>query len=95
MTLSVYSPFLFSSCFQQQRTKLIFYKRYHFSKYYFNYIFYLNTHGKNDFAEGSKILLDLKIILLDHQNNFVGTLKVMNNAAKKFWYFSNWFKRST
>jgi len=32
------------------------------------------VHGKNDFAEGSKILLnteDLKIILLDHQNNFV------------------------
>jgi len=28
-------------------------------------------HGKNDFAERSKILLDidLKIILLDHQNN--------------------------
>jgi len=23
-----------------------------------------------------------KIILLDHQNNFVGTLKIMNNAAK-------------
>jgi len=35
-------------------------------------------HGKNDFAEGSKILLDtdLKIILLGHQNNFVGTLQV-------------------
>jgi len=32
---------------------------------------------KNDFAERSKILLDtdLKIILLDHQNNFVRTLK--------------------
>jgi len=29
---------------------------------------------KNDFAEGPKILLDtdLKIIMLDHQNNFVG-----------------------
>jgi len=42
-------------------------------------------HGKNDFAEGFKILLntDLKIILLDHQNNFVGTLKIMSNAAKK------------
>jgi len=28
-------------------------------------------HGKNDFVEGSKILLntDLKIILLGHQNN--------------------------
>jgi len=41
---------------------------------------------KNDFAKRSKILLDtdLKIILLDHQNNFVGTLKVMSNAAKNF-----------
>jgi len=42
-------------------------------------------HGKNDFAEGSKILLntDLKIILLDHQNNFVETLKTMSIATKK------------
>jgi len=34
----------------------------------------------------SKILLDtdLKIILLDHRNNFIGTLKIMNNAAKSF-----------
>jgi len=31
-------------------------------------------------------LLDtnLKIILLDYQNNFVGTLKIMSNAAKHF-----------
>jgi len=43
-------------------------------------------HGNNDFAEGSKILLDtdLKIILSDHQNNFVEILKIMNDAAKKF-----------
>jgi len=43
-------------------------------------------HGKNDFAEGSKILLDIdqKIILLNCQNNFVGILKIMNNAAKNF-----------
>jgi len=43
-------------------------------------------HGKNDFAKGSKILLDtdLKIILLDHQNYFVGTLKIISNAAKNF-----------
>jgi len=36
--------------------------------------------------EESKILLntDLKIILSDHQNNFVGTLKIMSNAAKNF-----------
>jgi len=34
---------------------------------------------KKKFNEGSKILLDtdLKIILLDHQNNFIGTLKLM------------------
>jgi len=33
------------------------------------------SYRKNDFAEGSKILLDidLKMILLDHQNNFIGT----------------------
>jgi len=43
-------------------------------------------HGKNDFAEGSKVLLDidLKIILLNYQNNFVRTLKIMSNAAKNF-----------
>jgi len=39
-------------------------------------------HGKNDFAEKSKILP--KIILLDYQNNFVGTLKIISNAAKNF-----------
>jgi len=27
---------------------------------------------------------DLKIILLNHQNNFVGTLKIMINAIKNF-----------
>jgi len=31
-------------------------------------------YGKNDFAERFKILLD--------ENNFVGTLKIMNNATK-------------
>jgi len=43
-------------------------------------------HGKSDFAEGSKILLDTaqRIILPDHQNNFVETLKIMSNAAKNF-----------
>jgi len=41
---------------------------------------------RTSFAERSKILLDisLKIILLNHQNNFVGTLKIMSNAAKNF-----------
>jgi len=45
-----------------------------------------NTHGKNNFAEESKILLDtdLKIILLNCQNNFVGTLNIMSNTAKNF-----------
>jgi len=34
----------------------------------------------------SKILLDtdLKIIWLNHQNNFVGALNIMSNAAKNF-----------
>jgi len=42
--------------------------------------------GQNNFAEGSKILMDtdLKIILLDHQNNFVEVLKIMSNVAKNF-----------
>jgi len=54
-------------------------------------------HGKNDFAEGFKISLDtgLKIILLDYQNNFVGTLKIMGKAAKNFDKSSNQFERST
>jgi len=41
---------------------------------------------KNDFAEESKILLDtvLKIILSDHQDNFVEILKIMNKAANNF-----------
>jgi len=45
-----------------------------------------NISGKNDFAERSKILLDtyLKIILLDHQSNFLGILKIMSNATKNF-----------
>jgi len=28
--------------------------------------------------------INLKIILLDHQNNLVGTLKIKSNAAKNF-----------
>jgi len=40
---------------------------------------YTYLHGKNDFAEGSKILLGTNRI-----NNFVGVLKIMSNAAKKF-----------
>jgi len=43
------------------------------------------VHGKNDFIEGFKILLNthLKIILLDHQNNFVEILKI-SNIVKNF-----------
>jgi len=50
-----------------------------------NFIFSI-VHEKNDFAEGSKILLDtdLKIILLYRQNNFVGTLKIKSNIVKNF-----------
>jgi len=48
-------------------------------------IFLIRTE-KNDFAERSKIFLDLKIILLDHQN-FVGTLKIMNIAEKSLKIF--------
>jgi len=43
----------------------------------------MNSNGKNDFIERSKIFLDT-ITLLNHQNNFVETLKIMSNAAKNF-----------
>jgi len=44
----------------------------------------LMLHGKNDFAERFKILLDIdpKIILMSQQNNFVGILKIISNTAK-------------
>jgi len=43
-------------------------------------------HRKNDFTKGFNILqnIDMKIILLDNQNNFVGTLKIMSNVANNF-----------
>jgi len=43
-------------------------------------------HGKNDFAERSKILLDTDVIIIlsNHQNNFVGILKITSDAAKNF-----------
>jgi len=42
-------------------------------------------HGKNNFAERSKISLDtdLKVILSERQNNFV-EIKIMSSAAKNF-----------
>jgi len=45
-----------------------------------------HVHGKNDFVEGSKILLDTDLkIILNHQNNFVEKiLKTISNAAKNF-----------
>jgi len=46
----------------------------------------LVTRKERDFAKRSKILLDtnLKIILLNHQNNFVKTLKIISDVAKNF-----------
>jgi len=43
-------------------------------------------HGKNDFAERSKILLDTDVIIIlsNHRNNFVGISKIMSNATKNF-----------
>jgi len=44
-----------------------------------------NIHGKNNFAERFKLLLDTDLkMLLDHQNNFVETLKITSNAANRF-----------
>jgi len=41
-------------------------------------------HGqRNDFAERSKILLNY-LVRYRSENNFVGTLKIMSNAAKNF-----------
>jgi len=33
--------------------------------------------------------IQMKIILLDYQNNLVETSKIMSNWRKKFWYSSN------
>jgi len=47
------------------------------------------------YTERTILLRDLKfcwiqqIILSNSENNFVGKLKIKSNAAKKFWYFSN------
>jgi len=42
------------------------------------------AHGKNDFEESKILDIDLKIILLDHQNNFARTLKLMSNTVTNF-----------
>jgi len=39
------------------------------------------------------LLIDIKFCW-KKENNFVETLKIMS-CCKKFWYFSNWFERST
>jgi len=39
--------------------------------------------------------IDLKIILLDHQNNFVGTLKIISNAPKNFYILFDSFNKIT
>jgi len=52
---------------------------------------------KNRFAEVSKSLAldtDLKIILLDHQNNYVERLSVDDNSAKS-WHSNNQLERPT
>jgi len=61
----------------------LFFLNYSYRNFY-NNTDYIILYGKKDFAEGSKILLDtdLKIILLDYQNNFVEILKITSNAAK-------------
>jgi len=57
-------------------------------------------HGKNNFAEISKISIkkklniDLRIILSDYQNNFV-ECKHNEQCCKKFRHSSNRFKRPT
>jgi len=51
---------------------------------------FVNVHEKNNFTEGSKILLDTDLeIILDHQNNFVEILKNNEQCCKKFWYSSS------
>jgi len=57
-------------------------KLHYYNNTFFNIIFL--------YAERTILLRNLKfcwiqkIILLDHQNNFVGILKITNNAAKNF-----------
>jgi len=48
---------------------------------YFHIISFL--YRKNDFSEISESLArDLKIILLNHKNNYVGRSSIMSNATK-------------
>jgi len=60
--------------------------KYYVCRYITILSFYNYTKKKKVFAERSKILLDTdqKIILLDYQINFIGTLKIINNVANNF-----------
>jgi len=59
--------------------------RFIFKLIIYYYLYFMCVHGKNDFAKKSKILLDTDLkILLDYQNNFIRTLQIMSNVAKKF-----------
>jgi len=51
-----------------------------------NQFIHILIHGKSGFADVSKNLTrySLKIILLDHQNNYVERLNIFDNAAKCF-----------
>jgi len=49
----------------------------------------IKVHEKNDFVKISKnlaryIQVNLKIILLNHQNNYVGNANMMSNVANNF-----------
>jgi len=49
----------------------------------------IKVHEKNDFVKVSKnlaryIQVNLKIILLNHQNNYVGNANMMSNVANNF-----------
>jgi len=51
----------------------------HYRRIYIENLYLINSssiHGKNGFDEGSSILLDQKIILLNYQNNLV---RIKNN----------------
>jgi len=52
---------------------------------------------KDDFVEvsNSQLDTDLKIILLDHHNNYVEISSMMSNGCKKFRHSSDQLKRPT
>jgi len=78
---------IFFSCTRRVTNVLMDDKLFQIDGKYFNGSKRYYVHEKNDFVEESENLLDtdLKIILLNYQNNFVGTLKIMSNAVKIFY----------